>query len=333
MGGGRVGKTSGLFNSSCVVFHLIFLWAAIGRADAGEGRPAEGGPPQGKQAAIDRKSGTVALPAAVARQGTYDVLKGAIEYALVSKGGKDYETLFVTDVPPAEIREALLAIGLKPGRPAKEASLPAGPPVRVLVEYEEAGKERRRPIDEFVLSVKTGKPLEAGPWTYTGSVPSVDPRTKAETLQCVLTGNIIGLHWSDTSPLLQNPRPEARDENIYRSNLKELPEAGKPVRIVFQREERELPPGWKRVHAFASGRVQGVGYREFAQREARGLSLVGFVENLPDGRVEAVIEGPEEKVKQLLAKLARGPRAAQVTGLDQKDEPPEGAFKDFEIRS
>src|SRR5262245_37510544 len=308
-------------NLGTVLLHLSAL-ALAARAAGGEEIKVE----------VDAKAGTVALPAVVAKQGIYDVLKGAIEYALVSKGGKEYETLFTTEVPPEEIHRALEKLGLKPGRPAREAALPEGYPMKVLVEYQDGEKKRRRAIDEFVLYTKTEKPLDAAPWTFTGSVKVVDPATKAEKLQCSLTKSIIGLHFSDTSPLLQNSRPEAKNENIYHANLKELPEAGKPVRIIFEREVRKLAADWKRVHAFAAGRVQGVGYREFTQREARGLSLVGYAENLADGRVEIVVEGPNDKVKELLAKLARGPRAAQVSGLEQKDEPAEGLYKDFEVR-
>jgi acylphosphatase len=303
---------------------LFFLSALALAALAGGGEE--------KKVEVDPKAGTIALPAVVAKQGIYDVLKGAIEYALVSKGGKEYETLFTTEVTPQEIAEAFATAGLKPGRPAREASLPEGFPVRVLVEYQDGEKKRRRAIDEFVLYTKTEKPLEAGTWTFTGSVKAVDPATKAETLQCSLTRSIIGLHFSDPTPLLQNSRPEARTENIYHANLKELPPTGKPVRIIFEREERKLAADLKRVHAFASGRVQGVGYREFAQREARALAVVGSAENLPDGRVEIIVEGPKDKVKELLLKLARGPRAAQVADLEQKDEPPEGLMKDFVIR-
>jgi acylphosphatase len=67
------------------------------------------------------------------------------------------------------------------------------------------------------------------------------------------------------------------------------------------------------------GRVQGVGFRYFAQRAAVELGLPGYVRNLADGRVEVYAAGPEEKLAQLAAKLHRGPQWAEVQGVDEKE--------------
>lgn len=64
-----------------------------------------------------------------------------------------------------------------------------------------------------------------------------------------------------------------------------------------------------------SGRVQGVGYRYFAQGEAQRLGIVGFAANLADGRVEVMAIGEEPALEQLEAALRRGPRAAQVASV------------------
>lgn len=101
-----------------------------------------------------------------------------------------------------------------------------------------------------------------------------------------------------------------------------------PKRIVQLKTGRGL---W-RVHVFISGRVQGVGFRAFTQSNARQLKLTGWVKNLTDGRVEAVIEGPADKVAELLDLLKRGPRWARVEKIEMKDETPKGDFKQFECR-
>lgn len=66
------------------------------------------------------------------------------------------------------------------------------------------------------------------------------------------------------------------------------------------------------VRILVSGRVQGVGFRAFAVREATRLGLDGRVRNLPDGRVEAVAQGGEDAVAQFVGALRRGPVAARV---------------------
>ena len=65
-----------------------------------------------------------------------------------------------------------------------------------------------------------------------------------------------------------------------------------------------------------SGRVQGVGYRAWAVRQATLLGLAGFVRNLGDGRVEAVVQGPEEPVRRFIEACRHGPRLARVDGLE-----------------
>jgi len=70
---------------------------------------------------------------------------------------------------------------------------------------------------------------------------------------------------------------------------------------------------------YVSGRVQGVGYRFFAQRVAERLALSGYVKNLSDGRVEVFAVGSEAQMLALRADLKRGPRHALVEGLDEID--------------
>lgn len=64
------------------------------------------------------------------------------------------------------------------------------------------------------------------------------------------------------------------------------------------------------------GAVQGVGYRRFAEREARALELAGWVRNEPDGSVSGEVEGPEAALAAFRARLAEGPAYATVGRLD-----------------
>jgi acylphosphatase len=65
------------------------------------------------------------------------------------------------------------------------------------------------------------------------------------------------------------------------------------------------------------GRVQGVGYRYFVQREADALGVTGFVRNLPDGNVEVVAEGGEPVLAKLEARLREGPSFARVSSVER----------------
>ncbi|MCS7240325.1 MAG: acylphosphatase [Candidatus Bipolaricaulota bacterium] len=88
----------------------------------------------------------------------------------------------------------------------------------------------------------------------------------------------------------------------------------------------------KRVHIFVSGRVQGVFFRAHTRDLAQRLGLGGFVRNLPDGRVEVVAEGPEEKLQELIAFCHHGPPLAQVTGVEVHWEEFTGEFHTFSVR-
>ena len=66
---------------------------------------------------------------------------------------------------------------------------------------------------------------------------------------------------------------------------------------------------------YVSGTVQGVGFRYFALRTARGLALAGYTRNLSDGRVEIYAIGTDASLASLRAELQRGPRSAEVSGV------------------
>jgi acylphosphatase len=70
---------------------------------------------------------------------------------------------------------------------------------------------------------------------------------------------------------------------------------------------------------FIRGRVQGVGYRNFAQRAAADLGLTGYARNLDDGRVEVYAVGPVDKLSELAGMLYRGPRWSEVRGVEEQE--------------
>lgn len=86
-----------------------------------------------------------------------------------------------------------------------------------------------------------------------------------------------------------------------------------------------------RYRVLVSGRVQGVCFRDTCQRLAVQSGVRGWVRNLPDGRVEAVFEGPADSVQDLVDWARHGPRAAVVADVSVQAEPPEGLGA-FQIR-
>ncbi len=87
-----------------------------------------------------------------------------------------------------------------------------------------------------------------------------------------------------------------------------------------------------RVHLVVAGLVQGVSFRAYTVDEARSLGVAGWVRNLPDGRVEAEVEGERKAVEALVAWCRRGPPAARVASVQAGWAPFQGDLGAFEIR-
>lgn len=80
-----------------------------------------------------------------------------------------------------------------------------------------------------------------------------------------------------------------------------------------------------------SGRVQGVGYRDFVQRSARSLGLSGYTRNLDDGRVEVLATGTPRQHSDLAGLLHKGPLLADVRSVQELDAEPD-SYPGFRIR-
>jgi acylphosphatase len=80
------------------------------------------------------------------------------------------------------------------------------------------------------------------------------------------------------------------------------------------------------------GRVQGVGFRYYTEEVARREGVAGWVRNLPDGCVEAYVEGEAEAVTRVERALRQGPRGARVEAVEVETQDPGGGILDFTIR-
>ena len=88
----------------------------------------------------------------------------------------------------------------------------------------------------------------------------------------------------------------------------------------------------QRLSARVRGRVQGVGFRAFVASQARRLGVTGYVRNCEDGSVEAVAEGPPERLRELEGALRRGPTGATVERVEAHWSGATGEFGGFRIR-
>ncbi|MEK7090197.1 MAG: acylphosphatase [Patescibacteria group bacterium] len=87
----------------------------------------------------------------------------------------------------------------------------------------------------------------------------------------------------------------------------------------------------ERIECVIRGRVQMVLFRDFAKRKADELGLVGSVQNMPDGSVNVAAEGEEEKLKQFIELLKKGPLLARVDDVLVKWPEPQSKFHNFQI--
>jgi acylphosphatase len=92
-----------------------------------------------------------------------------------------------------------------------------------------------------------------------------------------------------------------------------------------------MPVGDVQAHAWVRGRVQGVWFRQSTAQEAEALGVSGWVRNVPDGRVEAVFEGPRAGVERMLEYVRVGPVRAHVEDVETVWEEP-GGHAGFEVR-
>jgi acylphosphatase len=84
---------------------------------------------------------------------------------------------------------------------------------------------------------------------------------------------------------------------------------------------------------YINGRVQNVGFRYFTRDVAEREGVTGYVRNLPDGRVEAYVEGDLDAVTRVERAIRSGPAGARVDHVDADAVTPSGAYKSFRVTS
>lgn len=88
----------------------------------------------------------------------------------------------------------------------------------------------------------------------------------------------------------------------------------------------------KAYRLIIKGRVQGVWYRASAREKARSLGVMGWVRNMPDGAVEAHIQGENASLEDMISWCRQGPPGARVDAVDIEEVRPDAGIRSFEIR-
>lgn len=88
-----------------------------------------------------------------------------------------------------------------------------------------------------------------------------------------------------------------------------------------------------RAHVFLTGTVQGVFFRSSTRSQARIHKVRGWIKNLPDGRVESVMEGEKSEVESLIEFCKKGPSGSRIENVEIEWERPSHSFSGFEIRA
>lgn len=268
--------------------------------------------------------------------GEYDShLKGAVEYLVCGHNGKEYESIVVVEATAKQIYDALENLGIAVGTPPgydeeKDAPTPPkGTEFLFYVEWEDGDKTKKVRAEELIFNVKTQKPMQHVAWVYSGSriVPDLDSDDEDAMIpQAFMSNDLVALRLFDASALFQNPLPESSEENIYKKNDALLPKLGTPVTLTIEVNRK------MQLFVIITGRVQGVGFRNFTQLNAKQLGINGYAKNLPNGTVEVVAEGDKAQLDALIALLKKGPRYARVDSLEIDERPFTGEYQTFGVR-
>lgn len=268
--------------------------------------------------------------------GEYDEhLRGAVEYLICGRDGKEYESIIVIDATAKEIYDALSKLGVEVGTPPgydeekDEPTPPTGTAFIISVAWKDSDEMKKVRAEELILNVKTQKPLQQVAWIYSGSriVPDLDSEDEDAMLpQAFMSNDIVALRVFDASALFQNPLPESSEENIYKKNDAVLPELGTPITLTIEVNQK------MQLYVLISGKVQGVGFRNFTQLNAKQLGVNGYAKNLPNGKVEVVAEGDKAQLDALVAFLKKGPRYARVDSIEIDARAFTGEYETFGIR-
>lgn len=155
-----------------------------------------------------------------------------------SKGQKAHEAVVTFEgVKPSDIHRALEQLGLKPGKPARGNGMAEGPEVKIFLEVSMGeAKPRKIPIEQTLVDRKTGKPLPALKWLFTGSAAKQpDPEKDDKVYGADLSGTLIAL-FPVTDDCVFQTNLTLKEEMVLKleTNKDILPKEGMAVRLIIE---------------------------------------------------------------------------------------------------
>jgi outer membrane protein assembly factor BamB len=192
---------------------------------------------------VDRSSRTIRIPCKIAPR-KLPTLKDIYPLEVVGtyptpRGQKAHETVVIFECKPSEIHEALRSFGLVPGKPIRGDGTPAGPKVRVYLEYPGiTGKPRMVPIEKTIVDTRTGKCLPPLDWHFTGSVMrQPDPEKPDQVYGADLGGTLITLLPVTDEVVIQAGMSMKDDKPLkMETNKNIVPPEGTDVHLVIRAE-------------------------------------------------------------------------------------------------
>lgn len=155
------------------------------------------------------------------------------------RGQKAHETVITFDVKPSAVHAGLVSLGLKPGKPAfgESKDPPAGPEVKIFLEFTDAGGQLKKlPIEKTLIDPKTNKNLPPLKWRFTGSVMSKPDPNKEETVYGAdLTGTLISIFPVTEQTVFQTNLTMKEEKYVkLETDKKVLPKEGTAVKLIIE---------------------------------------------------------------------------------------------------
>ena len=173
---------------------------------------------------IVKKENRVEFPAEV------NMDKGLLEYVIVGNSGKVHESLLRTAISPYALQISLLLLGVEgsmnPLAGQGQARMPEGDRVRIWVSWQDKGKEKKVPVEQWIA--KGDKPAGAIPWVFTGSVV-MDGVFLAQAEK-----SLVAL-FHDPVALIDHQLAEGASDDIWHVDSASVPPAGTAVMVIIEK--------------------------------------------------------------------------------------------------